>query len=99
MSAVVMLEVEVKDGMVTDLIQLLKQYLPDTRKYSGFIRIAIHVEENSNRVVFLSEWDRREDYDAYLQWRVETGVMDIIGKTLKGAPAIRYFLEDACRAE
>ena len=43
-------------------------------------------------VLFFEEWDRVEDYEAYLTWR-ETGVMERLGSVFVSAPAILYFDE------
>jgi len=91
MSAIVILEADVKEGKKDELLKLLSQYLPETRKYKGFISISIHTEQNKNHVLFYEKWDSVEDYESYLQWRTETGVMKTLGETLSSPPLIRYF--------
>jgi quinol monooxygenase YgiN len=91
MSTVVILEADVKDGQKDELLKLLSQYLPETRKYKGFIDISIHTEHDKSHVLFYEKWESVEDYESYLQWRTETGVMKILGATLSSPPLIRHF--------
>ena len=91
MSAIVILEADVKEGQMNQLLTLLSQYLPETRKYKGFINISIHTDQMKNQVLFYDEWESFEDYESYLEWRTETGVMKTLGTTLNSPPLIRYF--------
>jgi quinol monooxygenase YgiN len=91
MSATVIFEADVKAGKMDLLLNLLSEYLPETRKYRGFIDVSIHVEKNKNQILLYQKWDRFEDYESYLQWRTDTGVMKILGETLNSPPSIRYF--------
>ena len=91
MSVTVVLEADVIEGEKQTLLKLLSQYLPETRKYSGFIDISIHFEQGKNHVLFFEEWRSVEEYEAYLNWRTETGVMAILGATFSSPPLIRYF--------
>ncbi len=95
MSVIVILEADVKKGKKEELHKLLSQYLPETRKYKGFIDISIHTEQKKSHVLFYEKWESVEDYETYLQWRTETGVMNILGATFSSPPLIRYFnIED-----
>ena len=93
MSVIVTLEAEIKEGQKEDLLAMLREFLPKTRKYKGFIDISINFQRESNRVLFFEEWDRVEDYEAYLLWRGETGVMDRLGSVFETSPMILYFDE------
>jgi quinol monooxygenase YgiN len=91
MSITVILEADVKPESKVNLLKLLTQYLPETKKYKGFISISIHSEQESNQVVFYEKWQSINDYHAYLNWRTETGVMDELAATFNSPPSIRYF--------
>ncbi|MCK5830129.1 MAG: antibiotic biosynthesis monooxygenase [Methylococcales bacterium] len=91
MSAIVILEADIKEGQKEELLKLLSIYLPETRQYKGFINISIHIEHEMNHVLFYEKWQSFEDYESYLQWRTETGVMQILGATFSSPPLIRYF--------
>jgi len=91
MSVIVTLEAEIKEGQKKNLLTMLREFLPETRLYKGFIYISINLQRESNRVLFFEEWDSVEDYEAYLAWRGETGVMDRLGSVFESAPVILYF--------
>ena len=91
MSVIVTLEAEVKEGCREDLVTMLREFLPETLLYKGFIDISINFQRESNRVLFFEEWESVEVYEAYLAWRGETGVMDRLGSVFVSAPTIRYF--------
>lgn len=91
MSITVLLEADVKAGQKQHLLDLLTKHLPETRQYSGFISISIHSEVDKNKVIFFSKWNTLADFQSYLEWRAETGVMDRLVALLSSAPLIRYF--------
>jgi len=94
MSAIVTLDADVKEGKKDELLTLLSQYLPETRNYKGFISISIHTEKNKSHVLFYEKWESVKDYESYLQWRTEIGVMKTLGATFSSPPLIRYFSID-----
>ena len=90
-SAIIFLEVTVKEEKVNEFKQLLSKYLPVTRKYDGFIDIKIHKNTIDNTFILYEEWATVQHYEAYLKWRTDTGVMDILGNTFASPPTIRYW--------
>ena len=91
MAITVILRLTVKENKLDKLENMLKQYLPETRKYKGFIDISIHHQIDSNNVVFYSKWDEKKDYENYLNWRIETGVMNKLSEVLDSEPDIRFY--------
>lgn len=91
MSVIVVLEADIKEGKMDTLLALLSRYLPETRKSKGFINISILTEQSKNHTLFYEEWQTKADYEAYLQWRTDTGVMDSLGAVFRSPPLIRYF--------
>ncbi|MFK5879846.1 MAG: antibiotic biosynthesis monooxygenase family protein [Flavobacteriaceae bacterium] len=90
-SAIIILEVKVKESKVIELQNLLSKYLPETRKSEGFIDIKIHKNLTDNTFVFYEEWKTIQHYESYLKWRTDTGVMEILGNTFASPPTIRYW--------
>jgi quinol monooxygenase YgiN len=90
-NAILILEATLKKGRENELQKLLSKYLPETRKYKGFISIEILKSSADNTVVFYEEWETTKHYEAYLKWRTDTGVMKILGDTFVEPPSIRYF--------
>ena len=42
-------------------------------------------------MVIVEKWESREIYEAYLNWRVETGVFDSVAVLLDKPPSIRFY--------
>ncbi|NIP31104.1 MAG: hypothetical protein GTO02_15290, partial [Candidatus Dadabacteria bacterium] len=58
------------------------------RKYPGCKFIEMYSDlENTNNVVFIEEWDSKDDYKKYHAWRTETGVIAKIRSMLEGGKA------------
>lgn len=92
MSTVVLLEIQVKPEEINAVKAMLKEVLPDTRAYAGCQGIDIYgnLDDNGN-LVFYERWASRDHYQKYLNWRMETGVLDKLGAKLAGPPKIRYY--------
>ena len=46
---------------------------------------------NENKWEFFSLWEIKEKYDTYLQWRMDSGVMEESAEFLDGEPVWRFF--------
>ena len=63
--------------------------LVDTRSFPGFVDLSIHFHaDDPNRILFLEEWKSRADYEAYVAFRTETGMMDVMAAMLVQPPRI-----------
>jgi len=91
MSVIVTLEADIKAGQKEKLLGMLRDYLPETKVYAGFISISIHTQQNSNHILFFEEWEKVENYESYLGWRTQSGVMDTLGATFVEVPKITYY--------
>ena len=70
----------------------LSSVLPDTRAFDGCRSVTTHRGlDDPSHVLLIEEWESREHYLAYLQWRVETGLLDAIGPMLAGEPATNFY--------
>jgi quinol monooxygenase YgiN len=49
-----------------------------TRAYDGAIRIETLLSNDSDDVILYEEWESVEHHQAYLGWRVETGLADFM---------------------
>lgn len=92
MSVVVLLELQVKPESVGDMKAYLKEILPDTRAYDGCEGLDVYgnMDDGANLVLY-ERWASRPQYETYLAWRNETGVVAHLGSMLAGPPSIRYF--------
>jgi len=92
MSALVLLEGQVHLDKIADMKTHLAQVLPDTRIYGGCQGVDVYFNmDNPGNVVVVEQWESRAHYDQYLQWRMETGVIDKVSAMLDGPCSFRYF--------
>ena len=70
----------------------LASVLHDTRAFDGCIGVTTHRGlDDSSQILLIEEWESREHYLAYLQWRVETGLLGAIGPMLAGEPVTNLY--------
>ena len=86
-TVIVTLELALKPEAVEDFCTQIPTMLDETRKFPGFVNITIrrHMDD-PNRVVFVEEWAARSDYEAYVEFRTSTGVMDSMMDVLTEEP-------------
>ena len=73
-----------KEGMLENLKETLKAALPDTRSFDGCISVVTYIEDASNTIHLIEDWESLEHKAKYLNWRVETGLLDILEPLLEG---------------
>tara|TARA_B100001996_G_C18255363_1_gene436949 strand:+ start:203 stop:496 length:294 start_codon:yes stop_codon:yes gene_type:complete len=97
MTITIILEIEAQKDTGSEILNILKEVLPDTRNYDGCIDLKTYQnQENPDVIVLVEQFESKEKYSKYLSWRQETGVFDNLVAKLAGPPSIRYFdLTDA----
>jgi quinol monooxygenase YgiN len=79
MSHTAIAEFPCNPGKGTELLDVLRGALVDTRAFEGCESIETYTDnENPDLVVLWEKWATRANYDAYLAWRMETGLMDVL---------------------
>ena len=78
------LEMPVKPEMLEDYLNILKGALVETRSYKGCRSVTTLVDQETSSIVLVEEWDSAEDQQAYIAWRVETGLIDAIAPLYAG---------------
>lgn len=92
MSCIVLLEIQVTPESVSEMKELLKKMLPDTRSFAGCITLDIYGNlEDSGNLVFHESWDSRAHYERYLAWRGETGDAAQLDAMLAAPAQLRFF--------
>ena len=92
MSVTVVLEFEAQPDKVAAVRELFRKLLPDTRAYEGFESLTVHQnQEHPSAFPIWEHWATRQQYEAYLAWRTETGALGDLGAMLTGPPSIRFF--------
>ena len=91
MSVMITLEMPVKPDMLEDYLNILKGALVETRSYKGCRSVTTLVDQETSSIVLVEEWDSAEDQQAYIAWRVETGLIDAIAPFMQGELVTRIF--------
>ena len=91
MSVMVILEMPVKPEMLEDYLNILKGALVETRSYKGCRSVTTLVDQETSSIVLVEEWDSVEDQQAYIAWRVETGLIDAIAPFMQGELVTRTY--------
>ena len=87
------LQLRVKSGLESEFIEELNITLKETRSYEGCHAVYfVQNQDDPSNLEFFSKWDSKQHYDKYLQWRIDSGVMEeVANKYLDGEPLWRYF--------
>ena len=91
MSVMITLEMPVKPEMLEDYLNILKGALVETRNYKGCRSVTTLVDQETSSIVLVEEWDSAEDQQAYIAWRVETGLIDAIAPFMQGELVTRTY--------
>ena len=67
----VIVGINVKAGQMDNVMKILESDggLPTTRAYDGCISLELTINEESNTIWIVGNWESYEKYNAYLQWR------------------------------
>jgi quinol monooxygenase YgiN len=89
MAHTVYLEFKCIEGKGREFLEVLLPSLSDTRAFEGCLSVETYSNIDSPDVVLLWEkWMNRSNQEAYMNWRVETGMLDLIGPYMAGPPSI-----------
>jgi quinol monooxygenase YgiN len=92
MSMTVLVEWHVKPEEISTAKTLLQETFASTLNYAGCQRYEVYENQDSpGNIVLLSQWEARDRYAQYMEWRKETGILGEFGKTFANPPHICYF--------
>ena len=96
MSVIVIAEFPMTEQGAQDLIDWSKgdDGYVITRQHKGFEDIRTFLAEDKKTVYLYEKWDSKEDHQAYLNFRVENGLMDFLNPRLDGDFKVTYFSEE-----
>ena len=93
MKNLVIVSFPAKETMMNELKETLKQALPDTRAFNGCISVDTYIEDSTNTIHLIEDWETLEHQAKYLNWRVETGLLTQLDPLLEGgAQSIKVIL-------
>jgi len=83
MSHTVMAEFHCNEGMGELLLPGLMESLSDTRAFEGCESVETYVDQDDpDRVYLWEKWAKRENYEQYIAWRIETGMLEALAPVL-----------------
>ena len=92
MSILVIFEFNAKPEHTKDITTFLRDGLFHTRGFDGCNSITIHEnQDDRNNIVFVENWDSKEQYEKYLAWRTDRGDVDKLISWMASPPSIRRF--------
>ena len=91
MSVMVTLELPAKLESLQEFLAVMKEALVETRAYAGCEKVETFVEEGTGNVLLVELWETPEHQQAYMGWRMDTGLIDAIDGFLNGVPVARTF--------
>ncbi len=87
------IDLQVDPGKIDEFLAMMIEAAPDTRAREGNRLFDIYVDQdNPGHVVFYEIWDSKEQQEAYLGWRQETGFNAKLGPFMApGGGGVTYF--------
>ncbi|MCX4095568.1 putative quinol monooxygenase [Nocardia sp. alder85J] len=91
MAVQVAIDMTVKAGRYEELHRWILEHLAGTRGFEGNISVEVtRNQDEPNRILFVEKWVARENFENYLAWREETGVIAELAEMLDGDVGFRY---------
>ena len=92
MSVLVNLEFPVKKNKMEDFFDFMRETLVDTRAYEGCIHLETYHEIETSTVLLIEEWEKIENQESYMNWRIETGLVEALSEFLEGELVVKKYL-------
>lgn len=91
MSHTVIADFKCNPGKGAGFLEILKGGLEDTRAFEGCELIEIYTDgDDPDRILLFEKWATRENHGAYMKWRGENGMAEMIGPFMSGMPGITH---------
>lgn len=91
MTVTVVVQMRVKPGMEQAHADRLKVALPETAGAEGCLELIAHRDQDQpDRFVVIERWTSREKYQAYVDWRTESGSLDAMRERLAEPLSFTY---------
>jgi quinol monooxygenase YgiN len=91
MSIVVTFEMPVRADMRDAFMTAMAAALVETRAYEGNLGVETCAEPGTNAVMLLERWESHAHQQAYMAWRAETGMLDVLASFLEGEVTMRVW--------
>lgn len=92
MAVKIVIDLQAAPGNGDALAQMFRDVVPDTRTFAGCVECAVfRNQDDPEQFSIIETFTTRDAYQAYLDWRSETGLLAELGALLGGAPTTRFF--------
>ena len=93
MKNLVIVSFPAKPETLETLKEAMRKALPDTRTFEGCISVNTFIEESTNTIHLIEDWETLGHQTAYLNWRIENGLLGDLDPLLDGgADSIKVIL-------
>ncbi len=86
----VLIESNLKEGVLEQLLPFLSTNLPNTRGFIGCLNVTVFLNKGSGKMVFDEEWLSVDHHQKYIEFIANNGVMNELVSFLKSPPEIKY---------
>ena len=80
----VIAEFPARKDCVKEVKAAFEAALGDTRAFDGCIGIDVYFEEETSTFTAIQDWESFDHYDRYLNWRMESGLAELLDPLLEG---------------
>ena len=87
MKNLVIVSFPAKPETLETLKESMRRALPDTRTFEGCLSVNTYIEESANTIHLIEDWESLEHQAKYLNWRIETGLLEVLEPLLEGGAA------------
>ena len=87
MKNLVIVSFPAKPETLETLKEAMRRALPDTRSFEGCISVNTFIEESTNTIHLIEDWETLDHQASYLNWRVENGLLTDLDPLLDGGSA------------
>jgi len=87
MKNLVIVSFPAKPETLESLKEAMRRALPDTRSFEGCISVNTFIEESTNTIHLIEDWETLDHQATYLNWRVENGLLTDLDPLLEGGAA------------
>lgn len=91
MAVMVILEFPLITQKADEMINILKSALVETRKYDGCVSVDSFLQEGGGSLILVEYWESKVKQEAYLKWRMDTGLIETIQPFLNSPLVIKYY--------
>ena len=83
-----------REGQGAGLVAAFKSALVETRAFEGCESVEVYTDADApDRVVLWEKFAERANHEAYMAWRTETGLLEMLAPILTGELQITYFTD------